>query len=572
MKKLKDISILDYKYQKQSGYYYFDIKIVYEDSSTSNKPIAKRYSQIKELYKILLLKCPGCLIPKFKSKSFKMKLNLTELTKEQKSEIISRAQKFLQYIISHPILIKNKSVSEFFSLENKEINKNQTLKTNKMKTFMENEEKDDDEMKEDLSSSSSIDKISKSDNITNDNNNSKKEKEKNYDGFEIIEKEDYKDLFEDEEENDLINMFLEEENNKNKGIISKSKDVLLSAYKYIISYTEENNIEVENKPNEGMKLNLQEKDIEFIKSIYHELGEDIEINNYGKEIMKIKEGFEYIINNFQKESEIIGSKTKSLDNIIKYFKEVKNIDSKNNKKNKDQKNEDNNIDKDNDEFENIEKKENEDNIKEKRNKKENWDNLILEEDINKIEKYSSINKKFIEEELNVTLNIMNELKEIIDCLSDIFDRKKSHIFFLIKLQSQLNEKTKRHDLEEDENKKKLVKDINFFKKKIEKEKLFINKINENLKYEINKFKKEKENSIYFLINDLYKKNYLKQCEISDIFNKVISFDDDSENSSKIKGENEKSLADSDHVEDNNKKDKEENNNQDKSRKFSEDDF
>ena len=473
MKKLKDISILDYKYQKQSGYYYFDIKIIYEDSSTSNKPITKRYSQIKELYKILLLKCPGCLIPKFKSKSFKMKLNLTELTKEQKSEIITRAQKFLQYIISHPILIKNKSVSEFFSLENKEINKNQTLKTNKMKTFMENEEKDDDEMKEDLSSSSSIDKISKSDNITTDNNNSKKEKEKNYDGFEIIEKDDYKDLFEDEEENDLINMFLEEENNKNKGIISKSKDVLLSAYKYIISYTEENNIEVENKPNEGMKLNLQEKDIEFIKSIYHELGEDLEINNYGKEIIRIKEGFEYIINNFNKESEIIDSKTKSLDNIIKYFKEVKDIDDKNNKENKNQKKEDKSEDKDNDEFEDVEKKE-EDKIKGKENKKEKWDNEILDEDINKIEKYSSINKKFIKDDLNPTLDKMKELKEILDCLSDIFDRKKNHIIFLIKLQSQLNEKAKRHELiegEGDENKTKLVKDINFFKKKDRKRKI-----------------------------------------------------------------------------------------------------
>ena len=372
-------------------------------------------------------------------------------------------------------------------------------------------------------------------------------------------------------------MFLEEENNKNKGIISKSKDVLLSAYKYIISYSEENNIETESKPNEGMKLNLQEKDIEFIKSIYHELGEDLEINNYGKEIIRIKEGFEYIINNFNKESEIIDSKTKSLDNIIKYFKEVKDIDDKNNKENKNQKKEDKSEDKDNDEFEDVEKKE-EDKIKGKENKKEKWDNEILDEDINKIEKYSSINKKFIKDDLNPTLDKMKELKEILDCLSDIFDRKKNHIIFLIKLQSQLNEKAKRHELiegEGDENKTKLVKDINFFKKKIEKEKLFINRINENLKYEIKKFKKDQENSIYLLINDLYKKNYLKQCDIFDILNNVIIFGSDSENSSKIKGENEKSRHDSDQflvVEDNIKQDKDENNKQDKSRKFSGDDF
>ena len=105
--------------------------------------------------------------------------------------------------------------------------------------------------------------------------------------------------------------------------------------------------------------------------------------------------------------------------------------------------------------------------------------------------------------------------------------------------------------------------------------MFINRINENLKYEIKKFKKDQENSIYLLINDLYKKNYLKQCDIFDILNNVIIFGSDSENSSKIKGENEKSRHDSDQflvVEDNIKQDKDENNKQDKSRKFSGDDF
>ena len=570
MKKPKELSILDYKYQKQSGYYYFDIKIVYDDSS--NKTMTKRYSQIKELYKILLLKCPGCLIPKFKSKSFKMKLNLTELTKEEKSEIKLRAEKFLKYLINHPILIKNKSVSDFFSEENKEINRNQTLKTKKINTIMENEEneeKDNDEIKEDLSSSSSIDRISKIDKINIKKNNLEKGNE--IDGFEIIDKDDYKDFFEDEEENELINMFLEEEKNKNKGIVSKSKDLLFSAYKYIISYSEENNIEAENKPNEGMKLNLQEKDIEYIKTVNKELGEDIEINNYGNEIMKIKEGFEYIINNFKKESELIDSKTKSLDNIINYFQEIKNIDINNNIENKDK-------DKDKKEFENVEKREEDNNINEKGNTKEEWDHRILNGDINKIVKYSSLNNKFINEDLNPTLDKINELKEIIDCLSDIFVRKKSHIIFLIKLKSQLNEKIKRHELieeEEEENIKNLVKDLNFFQRKIEKEKSFINKLNENLKFEISKFKEEQENSIYLLINDLYKNNYLKQCEIHDILNKVISFDSDSENSCKIKEENEKSCNDSEHflvIEYNNKLDKDGNNRQDKSRKFSGDDF
>ena len=403
--------------------------------------------------------------------------------------------------------------------------------------------------------------------------------EKEFDGFEIIEKDKYTDFFEEEEENELINMYLEEEKNKNKGIVSKSKDLLISAYKYIKSYSEENNIEPENKPNEGMKLNLQEKDIEYIKTINNELGEDIEINNYGNDIMKIKEGLEYIINNFNQESKLIDSKIKSLDKVINFFQEVRNLDSKNNiKENINKKEEDNNKDKDNNDFENIEKSKDNNNIINRKVKiNENMDKKILNEDINKIKNYSSLNKKYINKYLNPTLVKMNELKEIIDCLSDIFIRKKNHILFLIKLQSQLNAKLKKNELviEGDESKIQLIKDINFFKKKIEKEKLFINKINQNLKYEIKKFKDEQENSIYILINDLYKNNYLKQCEISEILNKIISPESDSENSSKIKGENEKSDDDSDQffaIEDDNKQGKDPNKNEDKTRKMSGDDF
>ena len=571
MKKIKDISILDYK--KKEGYYFFNIEIEYNDFSTYK--IDKRYSEIKELYKILILKCPGCLIPKFKSKSFIMKIKITELTKEEKLEIKSRTEKFLKYLINHPILIKNKTVSDFFSEKNIEINKNQALKTNKMKTIIENEENEDSD--EDLNSSSTIDKISKSDNINIENNKLKMEKE--FDGFEIIEKDKYTDFFEEEEENELINMYLEEEKNKNKGIVSKSKDFLISAYKYIKSYSEENNMEPENKPNDEMKLNLQEKDIEFIKTINNELGEDIEINNYGNDIMKIKEGLEYIINNFNQESKLIDSKIKSLDKVINFFQEVRNLDSKNNiKENINKKEEDNNKDKDNNDFENIEKSKDNNNIINRKVKiNENMDKKILNEDINKIKNYSSLNKKYINKYLNPTLVKMNELKEIIDCLSDIFIRKKNHILFLIKLQSQLNAKLKKNELviEGDESKIQLIKDINFFKKKIEKEKLFINKINQNLKYEIKKFKDEQENSIYILINDLYKNNYLMQCEIFEIFNKYIPTESDSENSSKIKGEKEKSDDDSDKffdVEDDNEKDEVSNKNEDKGRKMSGDDF
>ena len=79
-----------------------------------------------------------------------------------------------------------------------------------------------------------------------------------------------------------------------------------------------------------------------------------------------------------------------------------------------------------------------------------------------------------------------------------------------------------------------INEINSFKKKVEREKNFIHKLNQDLKYEIDKLRKTKENNIYELINRLYSYNYIKECEINEIFNKEIFLDSDSENSSKIK--------------------------------------
>ena len=122
---------------------------------------------------------------------------------------------------------------------------------------------------------------------------------------------------------------------------------------------------------------------------------------------------EYIINNFNQESKLIDSKTKSLDKIIDIFQEVKNLDNKNNiYENINQKGEDKNKDKDN-----IENEEGKNNniIDGKGNTRENLDMKILNGDINKIRNYSSLNKKFIIKNLYPTLNKMKELKEIIDC-------------------------------------------------------------------------------------------------------------------------------------------------------------
>ena len=514
MKKAKDLTVLDYKYEKKSiiqGYYYFKLDVDYEDNT--NAKLKRRYSQIEELYKVLLLTCPGCLIPKIK----KSKWNFN-IKKEEKSYIISNVEKFLLYLIKHPILMKNKSVLYFFSEENTEINRNQKLKTNKMGNFFENDnQQDENDVKEDFFSSSELnEKLNKSDNVNINKNNL--EIEKKISGFEIIEKEDYKDLFEEHEESELLNMFIEEEqNNKNRGFLTNIMDFFISMYKY------------------DTKSNQNQEVFEFINNNSKNLGENFEINKYGIEIMRYNEGYEYIINNLIKEYEIIDKKTKSLNNIIGIFREVQSIENKN--KNDLNKKNDNNID----DFETIKKNEEENSINESKEEnkekdlKEKWDKKLLNGDINKIKNYTSINQKFIKEDLNQSINKIIELKDTIENLCDIFERKKDHIQFLSKLQSKLNEIKKQNDLiaESVEKINKLIND-KFLKKKIEKETLHINKLNQNLKYEIDKFKKEQGDSIYTLITDLYKKHYLKQSEIFDIINREISFDSDSENSSKIK--------------------------------------
>ena len=514
MKKAKDLTILDYKYEKKSiiqGYYYFKLDVDYEDNT--NAKLKRRYSQIEELYKVLLLTCPGCLIPKIK----KSKWNFN-IKKEEKSYIISNVEKFLLYLIKHPILMKNKSVLHFFSEENTEINRNQKLKTNKMgKIFEKDNEQDENDVNEDFFSSSELnEKLNKSDNVNINNNNL--EIEKKISGFEIIEKEDYKDLFEEHEESELLNMFIEEElNNKNRGFLTNIMDFFISMYKY------------------DTKSNQNQEVFEFINNNSKNLGENFEINKYGIEIMRYNEGYEYIINNLIKEYEIIDKKTKSLNNIIGIFRDVQSIENRN--KNDLNKKNDNNID----DFETIKKNEEGNTINESQEEnkekdlKEKWDKKLLNGDINKIKNYTSINQKFIIEDLNQFISKIIELKDTLENLCDIFERKKDHIQFLSKLQSKLNEIKKQNDLiaESDEKKNKLIND-KFLKKKIEKETLHINKLNQNLKYEIDKFKKEQGNSIYTLIIDLYKKHYLKQSEIFDIINREISFDSDSENSSKIK--------------------------------------
>ena len=545
MKIPKELSISNYIYQ--NNHYYFKLDIEYQGDFPPEQ-MNKRYGEIRQLYKLLILKCPGCLIPEIKSKTFIMKH--IRITDKERQQMKLDVENFLNYLIKHPILIKNKIVLNFFSKDNESIYKDNNLNEDKIKKYLNEDENFDNE---DSSSTSKL-------NQNKDDEELDEDKKIKIDDFEIIEKEDYQEFFEVEEENELLNMFLEEENNKNKGFISMSKDLLMSTYKYLRKFSIENDNENNNQETDPLDAsksfkgsNFQEKDFEFIKSNYKELGEDIEINNYGKEIMKINEGIDYLIKNFEKEVNISEKKNKALENIINIFEED---NKENNKKNT--KKDDKNI---KDDFDDIKLKDDDNDFNENSDKniKKKWEMKLYLGDINKIKNYTQINKKFVSEDLKETIKKINEYKNIVEGLIEIFIRKNKHIQFLLKLRSQLNENEKKNELteENDKNKNNIKTDINFFKKKIELEKSFINRLNQNLKYEIDLFKEKKENTIYTFIVNLFKNNYLKQNEIFDIMDKEISLDSDSENSSKIKLEKKRSRSDSDNSAKSKEKEKDE---------------
>ena len=169
MKKIKQLSISDYKPLSSSminRHYYFDIKIIYENE-TDDTTIYKRYSEIEEFYKILLLKYPGCRIPKFPEKSFMMSIHINE---EDKKNIISKIEKFLRHLINHKILSEKNVVNDFFS--NEKLNKNKDLKTELIKIS-----EDDDINNSDFNVNEDLNKSENDKNDKNGKNDGNEENE-----------------------------------------------------------------------------------------------------------------------------------------------------------------------------------------------------------------------------------------------------------------------------------------------------------------------------------------------------------------------------------------------------------
>ena len=213
----KKITFKELKFENQyylAGHYNFIFYVTYDDND-SEQTIKRRYNEIRSLYKTLLLKTPGCRIPNIPGKSIKLKINYANETEvaERKEGVMM----FLNYIVEHKILRKNKYVIKFFAPGEKGF------------SIQNNEENVRESGGKDV-----FDDIFESNimNIKNEGNDKKEEKNEN-------------NL--DEDDIEPLEDFVQEYNNKKKGVVSKGKDVIGNVYNYIKGYATSSN----NKNGEG---------------------------------------------------------------------------------------------------------------------------------------------------------------------------------------------------------------------------------------------------------------------------------------------------------------------------------
>ena len=456
----KEITLNNYVFQNQyyiTGHYDFQIKVEYEEGKSEE--ISRRYSDIRNLYKTLILKCPGCLIPNIPSKSIWLKINYGN--KEQMMDRMEGIKEFLTHLVKHKILRKNKYVKIFFS---KDYQGNANSSKSNNSSINKDDSDDDFDFDSNLKNNS-------------DDDEDKKENDKN--------KSDDEDIEPSQE-------FIEEYNNKKKGIVSKGKKLIGNMFNYVMSYASSSNNNEDEEEKENNKNNnevsnifykkLNKEDYDFINQKSKELGEDFEINEYNEKINRLNEGVKNIIQNLEKISIIRNKNIHALENIVNNDNNYRNL----NKENKSIKiNKDSNIDtyddNDNDDDENCES-----------NKINNHKN-----NISKIRQHCVIQRGFLsKKEPNITK--IKKYQSLLDGLLDIYSRKKEHINYLGRLHSQKEEMEKLK-----ENKGVMESKIDELKNKLKNEIKFINKINKDLKYEIERYKENQED-IYILINSLFK--------------------------------------------------------------------
>ena len=286
----REITLKDLKFEKQfyvTGHFDFIFKVKYDDND-SEQEIIRRYSDIRSLYKTLLLKTPGCRIPNIPSKTIWLKINYgnEKEIKERKEGILE----FLNHIIEHKILRKNKYVIKFFSPKEKSFSYDKNLKIGK-----ENLEKGD-----------SDDEFAS--NIIDIQDDKKQEKDDNY---------------LDEDDIEPLDDFVQEYNNRKKGIVSKGKNFIENMYNLVMNYAnnsskkneegeDDNNANENNDENSSniTSKKLTKEDYEYIRKNTKVLGEDFDINDYNEKINRLNEGVKNIIENFEK---LNSTRKKSLD-------------------------------------------------------------------------------------------------------------------------------------------------------------------------------------------------------------------------------------------------------------------
>ena len=472
----KKIILNDYVFQNQyyiAGHYDFKINVEYENGKSDD--IVRRYSDIRYLYKTLILKCPGCLIPNIPSKSIWLKINYGN--NEQMIDRKEGITEFLTYLVNHKILKRNKYVINFFS---KDYKRNDNSSNNNHSSNNNNDSDDDFDFNSNIN------------NENNDDDDDKKENNKNNS---------------DDEDIEPSQEFIEEYNNRKKGIVSKGKKLIGNMFNYVMSYAgssnnKENEEEKENNKNNNNEQSnlfykkLSKEDYDFINKKSKELGENFEINEYNEKINRLNEGVKNIIQNLEKISIIRDKNIHALENIVNNDNNYRNI----NRENKNIKiSKDNNIDTydDKDEEENC----------------ENCESYKInnhKSNINKIRQHCVIQRGFLNKK-GPSITKIKKYQILLEGLLDIYSRKKEHINFLGRLHSQKEEmeKYKQNNGVMDPVSKNKIDEL---ENKIIHEIKFIKKINKDLKYEIERYKENQED-IYILINSLFKdkSNSIKSC-------------------------------------------------------------
>ena len=459
----KEVNVKEYKFQTQyvvTGHYEFEIEIKFDDDST--KKINTRYSEIRRLYKSLLLKCPGCFIHDIPPKT--VWLNIKYGNQGQINDRIEGIKEFFNHIINHPRLKKNKEVINFFKKNNENISNDKNEINN------ENEDSDDDFQFSD----------------DEEKNENKKENKEN-------KKEKISENLENEEEILPLEEYIEE---INKRKMSKGKKIIDQMYNVYVWWRKNSeNADDENKGDDEKKggdmtyIKLNEEDYDFIKKNTSNLGENREINEYKEKISRLNEGAKSLIQNFNDSLSNNEKKINALQNIIYINNDIQKFNSKKN-----------------DDDENEKFSENEISI-----------------NMKKIKEYSRLQKRFLDYDIKNYLNKLTKYQNLLQGLLEIFYRKKDNINFLGRLHSQKTDLEKQIKLKESDDPLTNEK-IKNLENKINHQIKFINNLNKDLSYEIENFKKNNEIDIYKDINEIYKNYYELNNNCLEVFNK-IKFDE-----------------------------------------------